>query len=387
MSEEAKPGRVPVLDGLRGIAILLVMFRHSVDGMSLATPIDRVVYQLGRLGSNGVDVFFVLSGFLITGILLDTRGRSDYFSRFYFRRTVRIFPLYYITLAALFLLAPRFVDPRATSFLMDSGGKQIWYWTYLSNWLFASRGYYGGLAHFWSLAVEEQFYVLWPTVVLLAGPRRMPAVCLSAIGLTVLARVACAATDVSMLAIYVMTITRLDGLAVGSLLASVARRNGGLARFRSWYAPVATASMLLLVSLIGAEWGHGRTSLVMLVGALPVAVVSGALMALSLILPPTSWLAAHLSSRVLRFFGKYSYGLYVLHPLVYASVRRCWADDGLPAIAGSLLPGHLAFAATAMSASVIAALLSWHLWEKHWLRLKERLPSGASAQGGSWLRY
>jgi peptidoglycan/LPS O-acetylase OafA/YrhL len=95
-------------------------------------------------------------------------------------------------------------------------------------------------------------------------------------------------------------------------------------------------------------------------------------MALSLILPPTSWLAAHLSSPVLRFFGKYSYGLYVLHPMVYAGVRRCWGDHGLPAIAGSLLPGRIAFAAAAMSASVIAALLSWHLWEKHWLRLKER---------------
>jgi peptidoglycan/LPS O-acetylase OafA/YrhL len=390
VSEGVKAGRVPVLDGLRGIAILLVMFRHSVDGMSLATAVDRVVYQLGRLGSNGVDVFFVLSGFLITGILLDTRGRSDYFSRFYFRRTVRIFPLYYITLVALFLLAPRFVAPRSTLFLMDSEGKQIWYWTYLSNWLFASRGYYGGLAHFWSLAVEEQYYVVWATVVLIAGPRRMPAVCLSAIGLTVLARLACAATGVSMLAIYVMTITRLDGLALGSLLAAVARRNGGLARFRSWYAPMAAASMLLLVSLIGTKWGQGRTMLVMLVGALPVAVMSGALMALSLILPPTSWLAAWLSGRVLRFFGKYSYALYVLHPMVYAGVRGWWGDDGLPAIAGSLLPGRLAFAATAMSASVVAALLSWHLWEKHWLQLKERWPwirpGAPGSTGTGWHR-
>jgi peptidoglycan/LPS O-acetylase OafA/YrhL len=390
VSGKAEPVRVPVLDGLRGIAILLVMFRHSVDGMSLVTPIDRVVYQLGRLGSNGVDVFFVLSGFLITGILLDTRDRPDYFSRFYFRRTVRIFPLYYATLAVLFLVIPRLVNPASPPVFLDALGGHGWYWAYLSNWLFASRGYYGGLAHFWSLAVEEQYYLLWPTVVFLAGPRRMPAVCLSAIGLTVLARIACAATGVSTLAIYVMTITRLDGLAVGSLLACMARRNGGLARFRGWYAPVATASMLLLVSLIGAEWGQGRTVLMMLVGALPVAVVSGALMALSLTLPPTSWLAAHLSNRVLRFFGKYSYALYILHPMVYTGVRRCWGDDGLPAIAGSLLPGRLAFAAAAMVASVVAALLSWHLWEKHWLQLKERWPSirpGApGSTGAGWHR-
>jgi peptidoglycan/LPS O-acetylase OafA/YrhL len=79
-----------------------------------------------------------------------------------------------------------------------------------------------------------------------------------------------------------------------------------------------------------------------------------------------------LSGGTLRFFGKHSYGLYVLHPMVYAAVRSLWTDDRFPALAGSMLPGRLVFAAAAMSAAVLAALLSWHAWEKHWLRLKER---------------
>lgn len=369
-SSRDSAGRIPVLDGLRGIAILLVLVRHAVDEMSLATPVDRFVYHLARLGSNGVDIFFVLSGFLITGILLDTRDRPDYFSRFYFRRALRILPLYYATLVLVFLVTPRFIDPSSTAFLLDAGASQIWYWTYLTNWLFAWRDHYGGLAHFWTLAVEEQFYLVWPAVVLLAGQRRIPAVCLSAIVITVLARVVCVWVGASTLAMYVMTITRLDGLAVGSLLAVLARRPGGLSRFQRWYTPLAFASILLLVIVVVAEWGRGRTPAVMLAGALPVAVASGTVMALSLILSPTSRLVSLLSLRALRFFAKYSYGLYVVHPMIYAAIRTRWSDDLLPAVGGSLLSGRLAFSVIAISAAALVALLSWHGWEKHWLKLK-----------------
>ena len=103
---EREPGRIQALDGVRGIAILAVMLRHFVQEMDVSTAADRVVYGLGRLGSNGVDLFFVLSGFLITGILLDAKGRADYYKRFYIRRTLRIFPLYYLALCVAFWVWP-----------------------------------------------------------------------------------------------------------------------------------------------------------------------------------------------------------------------------------------------------------------------------------------
>lgn len=364
--------RIPVLDGLRGVAILLVLLRHAVDALSPATGLERLIYQLGRMGSNGVDVFFVLSGFLITGILLDTRGRPHYFKYFYVRRTLRIFPLYYAALAALFLLGPRLVDPPTTPFLLDAGATQLWYWTYMSNWLFAGRGYYGGLGHFWSLAVEEQYYLLWPVVVRLAGPRYMARVCVSLVGAAVVARIVCALLRVSTLAIYVMTITRLDGLAIGSLLAVISRRPQGLSRFARWYAPTFWASLATLALVVGMRWGEGRTLLVMLAGALPVALAGGAVLAVSLVRPPENHLVSFLSSRPLRFFGKYSYCLYIAHPMVYAGVSRVWGDDRLPAIGGSSLLGWLAFTSIAVSAAVAVALVSWHVWERRWLQLKDR---------------
>src|SRR5437868_4964541 len=143
-------GQMPALDGLRGIAIVLVLM-HQFDLITSPHAID-VAFDAGWIG---VQLFFVLSGFLITGGLLDTRDQHGYFRGFFVRRVLRIFPLYYAALVATLI----------------AGNTSIWLWTYLSNFR-----PHPALPHFWSLAVEEQFYLVWPFVVWLAGRRGVIAV-------------------------------------------------------------------------------------------------------------------------------------------------------------------------------------------------------------------
>jgi peptidoglycan/LPS O-acetylase OafA/YrhL len=159
--------RVPVLDGLRGLAILLVMLHHFFQNY-VPEPvwIDRLVFGLMGCGWFGVDLFFVLSGFLITGILYDAKGADRYFLNFYARRTLRIFPLYYAVLVLLFVLLPRVPHPLAADYVSDSAPDQLWFWLYLTNFRIAlNGGWYSHLVPsvFWSLAIEEQFYVLYPS--------------------------------------------------------------------------------------------------------------------------------------------------------------------------------------------------------------------------------
>jgi peptidoglycan/LPS O-acetylase OafA/YrhL len=161
---------VPALDGVRGLAALLVMIFHfgraEVPGRGAAA-----VGFFAQFGWGGVDLFFVLSGFLICGILLDTRDRPGFLRTFYTRRALRIFPLYFAFLAAyIFVIAPRL--PGAS----DIEVRQRWLWLYVSNFDVAAHGWYSGggshANHLWSLAIEEQFYLLAPFAVLALSRRR-----------------------------------------------------------------------------------------------------------------------------------------------------------------------------------------------------------------------
>ncbi len=172
---------IPALDGIRGIAILVVMMHHFTvyGGMASTNALDRAFRTLTLPGWVGVDLFFVLSGFLITGILYDAKEKRHYFRTFYMRRVLHIFPLYYVVLVIVFLIAPRLFTADAA--LQSFTGEQWWYWTYLSNVSTALSGWHEYLAfgHFWSLAVEEQFYLLWRPWRSSSWGERRSCVCLS----------------------------------------------------------------------------------------------------------------------------------------------------------------------------------------------------------------
>src|SRR5436190_1162893 len=171
----AAPPRLPALDGVRGIAALMVMSFHYWDGAGSRWP---------ALGQTGVDLFFVLSGFLITRILLAARDSPGYFRNFYARRALRILPLYYGFLAVHQLLLPRLQGRESPPF-----ARAWWFWVHLQNIPTTFPGLIAdGPGVYWSLAVEEHFYLVWPVLVLVVPSRWLPRVAGAVIVLALAAR-------------------------------------------------------------------------------------------------------------------------------------------------------------------------------------------------------
>lgn len=209
--------RITALDGLRGIAILAVLEFHFAEGLTGLSRAELAIYNFIRTGWLGVDLFFVLSGFLITGILTDARHTPRYFQNFYWRRAVRIFPPYYA-----FLLAYGVFYPLARHRPLDA---PWWHWTYLTNVAVALHLPVGTTPHFWSLAVEEQFYLLWPLLIYLLPRRAAMRVCLGCIVGAPAIRIMLLLAGIGNPAAYVLMPCRVDALAVGGWLA-LAQRDG-----------------------------------------------------------------------------------------------------------------------------------------------------------------
>src|SRR6185295_16426951 len=182
-------GHVPALDAIRGLAILLVTGYRFWSPPAEEAANDWLT-SLFSLGLRGVDLFFVLSGFLITSILLDAKQKPHYFRNFYMRRTLRIFPLYYAVLAVTFVLLP-LAGWSTTRLFPEAHANQGWLWFYGANVLQSLRGEWclGGFNHFWSLAVEEHFYLVWPLVIYCCSRRTAMIACGGIIGAAVVARV------------------------------------------------------------------------------------------------------------------------------------------------------------------------------------------------------
>src|SRR6266516_878844 len=175
-------GHILALDGLRGVAILLVVACHFVSNLKISAEGPAwIAVALAQAGWSGVDLFFVLSGFLITGILVDAKGSPSYFKAFYVRRALRILPAYYGFLLVIFVLLPG-LHLGAGSNYMLARQHQGWYWLHLTNVMMAlgeaGRGQYPSTL-FWSLAVEEQFYFIWPAIVALCSVRTLRKVCIA----------------------------------------------------------------------------------------------------------------------------------------------------------------------------------------------------------------
>jgi peptidoglycan/LPS O-acetylase OafA/YrhL len=370
--------RVPVLDGLRGLAILLVLAHHVViySGMTREAYADRLVRMAGNAAWIGVDLFFVLSGFLITGILYDTKASPNYFTSFYGRRVLRIFPLYYGFLTVTLLAVPLWLSADAATRLTTGQG---WYWSYLSNVQVALSGWQEPLhlGHFWSLAVEEQFYLLWPFVVIAFARRRLlqvaVACCCTALALRIVAPF-----GLSALGSYVLMPTRMDTLAAGAIVALLVRTPGGLQRYAAharWAFAFGGASLAFLF-----VWRRGLNELdpvINTIGFSVIAVTFAALVAVVLTGRQHTALRRALSWPALRALAHYSYGLYVFHqPLAILIREHVWQADMLPRVWGSQFPGLAVYGLLVASSSLACAAASWHLWEVRFLHLKRHLPYG-----------
>lgn len=357
------PGYISQFDGLRGVAVLLVLIGHS--GFLEALP-HAGILQYARFG---VDLFFVLSGFLITGILADSKGSPHYFRNFYARRVLRIWPLYYSILALTLIVAPIFAHP------MRSTAASVWpaFVFYVQNIAFVHRDSYPfGLGATWSLAVEEQFYLAWPLVVFLLNKRTLAVVsaCLVIFSLTL--RVYGYFHDAPSAFIHQFTLSRLDAIALGTLAALWLRSPG--CTLVQWRLLAYQFLGLGVVGIVMARVIMHRNSSI--IGYTFLGFTFTGLLGLSLAYDArTSLLGRALSAGWLRYVGKISYGIYLLHYQIFllwarflGSRRLCQHD--------SVARNLLGFASQ-MLLAVVAASLSWSFFERPILRLKERFPSGS----------
>ena len=377
--QPAHIAHLPSLDGLRGLAILLVLL-HNFDVLDLGG--DRalgsvLVKEVFYIGWIGVQLFFVLSGYLITRGLLATQSEPDYFGRFFLKRVLRIFPLYYLALLVFLVLLPAtgWVEQRSMQY------SSLWLWTYLSNWTTPFEPTGGPLPHFWSLAVEEQFYLVWPLLLWKLRRRHIWWLCLGLTTLAPLVRWRMVQQGFPDEALYEFTFSRMDALTAGAALAAWGdgRALHGATRWRPWH--LQWIGLLLLAAAAVVSHGFRR------IGPVPQ-VVGYSLLALGFA-AFTGWAvltdqarsrggsvsrwSAVLHWAVLRRFGQYSYAIYVfhkpLHDLVGVPMLVRWTGQPHTADPGTAL---LYFAvATAVTFGV--GWLSWHLFERHFMALKDRL--------------
>jgi peptidoglycan/LPS O-acetylase OafA/YrhL len=374
-------GRIPELDGLRGIAIGLVWFGHYFLLHGGTPPGTLVAYALVpfRLHWTGVDLFFVLSGFLIGGILLDARDSSNYFKVFYTRRFFRILPLYIVCLGATLLL---YGLTQA-----GLGGRLAWMWMwekpvpwfsyplFLQNFWMSLRttpGVYP-LSVTWSLAVEEQFYLTLPLLVRFLNRKALLAVLSAGIVLAPVIRTALYfAWPGHFLSWFMLTPCRADALLLGTV-GAIAMRD---ARCRTWLASRQSLFnfVLLPVLLLGLAFyilrGYNQFVFPMLSLGFSWIAVFYLCVLLYALLWPASWIAACLRWRWLRWLGVIAYAAYLFHVLVLSVLHSLfWSWSRFP-IATSFSQWAVTFASIAVT--LLLCRFSWIYFEKPLIRLGHR---------------
>jgi len=347
---------MPQLDGVRACAVFMVFVSHWIPWS----------YQGGFPWNNfGVDLFFVLSGFLITDILLHGRryleeGEQGLFltlRQFYVRRALRICPLYFVFLIGYALTAPTLVNELTP-----------WLWTYTLNLfrVLIDHNWEGPISHLWSLSIEEQFYLVWPWVILLTPRRFLLPVLLLSVAIGPTAKVILGLNEVSERAIRFFTLSRMDTLALGGLLAYAVHRHGLLpisqSRLPGWLFWAGLPVFCVVVGLRAV--GIGSTNWMILELSAETLLCGWVVLRAAQGFP--GLLGRFLASAPLVYLGQISYGLYLLHKPIPSILQAYGIDtNGIPAGIGFFLYAVLA---------ILAASISWYLLERPINRLKRNFP-------------
>jgi peptidoglycan/LPS O-acetylase OafA/YrhL len=332
--------RIPQLDSVRGLAVLVVLLHNT----------DKHQYTgfVARNGWMGVDLFFVLSGFLITGILLDTKDTDGYFRKFYARRCLRIWPLYYCALLFMFVVVPA-LRPSEANKIFEPRSMPWWsYLVYLQNFLVpVITGATGLLGVTWSLAVEEQFYAVWPIVVRYCSRAQLRTLTITLICGSPILRFFLVHRGYN---VYPNTLCRLDGLMAGALL-SLAFRSEIFSRdayVRPAWIALLIASPLALITAHRMEWAVYSFTALASVSVVYLALCS-----------KHKWLSAIVGNRFLIYTGTISYGIYLLEKIPTDAEMSLHLDR------------HPAFVLPLTAVATYGlATVSWNLLEKPFLRLK-----------------
>ena len=336
---------MPELDGLRGLAVLGVIFYHCSPRL-----LGTWVHYASLWGWAGVNLFFVLSGFLITSILLQSLGKPRYFRNFYGRRALRILPVYVLVLVVVYLSAPWFIGPTITEAV--KAAPWLAYIFFVHNLFHLAVP--PAIGPTWSLAIEQQYYLLWAPLVRFMGRAWMLAAVLVC---------ALVASPLLRLANYhwlnpTHTLIHLDGIAWGSLLA-LGLFTLPLSR-RAWLW-IGLAGLVL--GIAAAATIAGGTSF--LDSALAVGF-AGAVLASIASTGARNPINAALRRGPLAFYGRISYGLYMIHISVF--IYFGWFDLRMDPYG---IPGNLAVVAFRLGASTLAAAALWYGFESQILKLKK----------------
>lgn len=372
VSEAVKPKGIAsatqhngALDGLRGVAILSVMLYHFTGSYKGANPLLRLWSLIAGAGWMGVDLFFVLSGFLITGILYDTAHAEHRVRNFYARRALRIFPLFYGVLFGLLLFTP--------VLHMHWRPEHLLYFFYLSNVSFLlGRDFqlpsqWVNLGHLWSLAVEEQFYLLWPFIVWRVKNRTtLLRIILAVLIAGPILRALLLGTGMNPLDVSRLLVARADSLLFGGGVALLVRSRsaGRIPAGKILIVAVSVLTMLLYLA-------HGPEQSSAWIATLGYSAIAMSCAALILLAQEGSnWVTALFDKPLLRFFGRYSYGLYLFHGLYFVYLRH--VSGRLEHLLHSGLLAQLLIAVFGFLVSVALAVMSYHFFEAPILTLKRR---------------
>ncbi len=359
----------PAFDGVRGLAILLVILSHSYQSF-FQSSLDRFWYRVSTAGWIGVDMFFVLSGFLITRILIQSRQTPLYFQTFYIRRALRIFPLYALFLCFFFGAIPFF--PNLSSLFSIDRSHFFWHLLFLSNLYFSYLGFYPGhiVDISWSLSIEEQFYLFWPLLVWKSPLKNLRLVCFSLLSLSIGLIFFQVVSHTPLNSTYFFTLTRWHGILCGSALATIILDPVASKYFYSKIDLIFNLSCLL--SILSFSQGiHTTSLLVQLLGFPSYAIFFTALLA-KLNFNTKGLLLSFFNLKGLRYLGKYSYGLYLTHqPIIILIEKILPSYIRHSALSSVPLVGTLLFQSVSIFICLLCAYLIYHGFEVYFLNLKD----------------
>lgn len=366
---------LPILDGVRAYAVLLVCLVHffQVDESGLYEAnrlLGTLLFKVSQLGLRGVELFFILSGFLITGILLETKKSARYFTTFYARRFLRIFPLYYFVLFISFLVLPHLMQIDTAG--REVIGKQAWLWTYTSNLsgFFGQGGWDASLnfpsfGHFWSLCVEEHFYILWPLLIYVTSEKLLPRIMWGIVFFSA-ASVLFVYFNRDLIPILKWSTFRCAGvLSLGGLISFYWKRpeifNNLLRTAKRFVWPAGL--IFLIVNFIQRKYeihdvATYFTSVTFFALLLIVSLGKNNL---------TNKLFNH---KPLYFIGKISYGIYVYHGMLRPFFVN-YIYGGLNSLIPNGILATLIYTIICTAISITIAWLSWNLIEGPILKLKK----------------
>jgi len=366
---------IPVLDGVRAYAVLLVCLVHffQVDETGLYEAnkyLGIFLFKFSQIGLRGVELFFLLSGFLITGILIESKNSPKYFTTFYARRFIRIFPLYYFVLAVSFFVLPNLLPiDKAGVEVIDN---QFWLWAYISNLshFFSFEAWDASLnfpsfGHFWSLSVEEHFYVFWPLLISFANKKWLPRIMWFIVGVSAFSVLFVYFTNDLIPILKWSTIRCAGVLSLGGIIAYYSKDRVIFEKFialsRKMILPFGI--LFIIVNYIPRQYIFHEVLTFFL----------SVFFFFCLIILTISH--NRLSNRVfnhkyLFFIGKISYGIYIYHGMLRPYFKEYIYENLHIYVQNGIIASTL-YTIICTAISILIAWISWQLIEQPILKLKK----------------